>query len=139
MEGKVMKGTYVAASILTLALIGAVSAQGLVASAQDGDHVSKAQLKQLAREAQSPEQYEALAHYYDIQQNDYLRQAKDARHEWISRLQFTTSLFAKYPRPADSARNLYESYVEKASKAGALSARYSQLAEPSSAAAQQRM
>jgi hypothetical protein len=134
-----MKGRFIATTILTLALIGAVSAQGSVAAAQDGDHVSKAQLKQMAREAHSPEQYEALANYYDIQQKDYLKQARDARHEWISRIQFTTSLYAKYPRPADSARNLYESYVEKASKAGALSAKYSQLAEPSGEAAQQRM
>ncbi len=134
-----MKGTYVAASILTLALIGAVTAQGSVAAAQDGDHVSKAQLKQMAREAHSPEQYEALAHYYDIQQQDYLKLAKDARHEWVLRLQMTTSFYARYPRPADSARNLYEYYLEKASKAGARSAKYSQLAEPSGAAAQQRM
>ncbi len=35
---------------------------------------------------------------------------------------------AKYPRPVDSARNLYEYYLSKAFEAEKLSARYSQLA-----------
>jgi hypothetical protein len=37
---------------------------------------------------------------------------------------------AKYPRPVDSARNLYEYYMYKASEAGTLEAKYSRLAEP---------
>jgi hypothetical protein len=139
MEEKAMKGRYIAASILTLALIGAGSAHGSSAAVQNGDRVSKAQLKQMAREAHSPEQYKAVAHYYDIEQKDYLSQAADEKQEWIRRSQITTSLYAKYPKPADSARNLYEYYVEKASEAGTLSAKYSQLAEPTVAAAQPHM
>ena|SRR5579863_10645022 len=134
-----MKGRSIATGILTLALVGAGSMQGSVAAAQDGDHVSKAQLKQMAREAHSPAQYRALAHYYDIQQKDYLKQAAEEKQEWERRSQITTSLYAKYPKPADSARNLYEYYVVKASEAGALSTKYSQLAEPAGAATQQRM
>jgi len=34
---------------------------------------------------------------------------------------------AKYPRPVDLARNLYEYYMYKASEMGALSLKYSQL------------
>jgi hypothetical protein len=40
------------------------------------------------------------------------------------------SLYAKYPKPADQAKALYEYYLEKASEAGVLSAKYAQLAEP---------
>jgi len=40
------------------------------------------------------------------------------------------SMAAKYPRPADSARNLYEYYMYKANKAGALEAKYTNLAAP---------
>lgn len=134
-----MKGRFIEAGILTLALLGVGSAQGAVASAQDSDHISKTQLKQMASEARTPEQYKTLAHYYEGQQRDYLKQAADEKQEWIRRSQITTSLYAKYPKPADSARNLYEYYVEKASEAGALSAKYIQLADPSGTAAQQRM
>ena len=35
-------------------------------------------------------------------------------------------------RPVDSARNLYEYYMYKASEAGALEAKYSRLASPES-------
>lgn len=134
-----MKGTSIAASVLAIALIGAGSAKGSVAAAQDGNHVSQAQLKQMARDAHSPEQYRALAHYYDIQQKDFLQQAAVEKQEWERRSPITTSLYAKYPKPADSARNLYEHYVVKASEAGALSTKYGKLAEPAGVASQQRM
>jgi hypothetical protein len=133
------KGHFIAANILTLALVSVGSAQGAVASAQDADHVSQAQLNHMAREARTPEQYKALAHYYDSKQTDYLKQAEEEKQEWIRRSQITVSLYAKYPKPADSARSLYEYYAKKASEAGALSAKYGQMAEPESVVAQKRM
>jgi hypothetical protein len=139
MEGKQMNGRLIATGILTLAFVGVGSAQGAVASGGDDSHASQVQLKKMAREAHTPEQYKALAVSYEIQQQDYLKQAADAKQEWIRRTPITGSLYAKYPRPADSAKNVYECYVEKASKAGALSAKYAQLAEPAGTAAQQRM
>jgi hypothetical protein len=134
-----IKGRFIAASIVGLVLIGAGSAQRAVASAGDGDHVSKAQLKQMARDAHTPEQYQALANSYGSLQSYYLKQAADEEKEWARRRPITPSLSAKYPTPADSARNLYEYYVEKASEAGALSTKYAQMAQPASAATQQKM
>ena len=134
-----MKVRLIAAGILTLAFVGVGSAQGAVGSAGDDSHSSQAQLKKMAREAHTPEQYKALAVSYGMQQKDYLKQAADEKQEWIRRSQITVSLYAKYPKPADEAKYLYEYYVEKASEAGALSAKYAQLAEPAGAAAQQRM
>jgi len=134
-----MKKSCCATSILIFALVTVGSTQVAFANAESGEPHTQSQLRQLAREAHTPEQYKALAHYYDDQQKDYLKQAAIEKEEWVRRSQITVSLYAKYPRPADSARNLYEYYVEMASKAGALSAKYSHLAEPTSSATQQRM
>jgi len=41
-----------------------------------------------------------------------------------------TGIMAKYPRPVDSARNLYEYYMTRASEAGMLEAKYTRLAAP---------
>ena len=134
-----MNGRLIAASILTLAIVGIGTAQGAVASGGDDSHASQGQLKKMAREAHTPEQYRALAASYENQQKDYLKLAADEKQEWIRRSPPTPSLRAKYPTPADQAKSLYEYYVEKASEAGARSAKYAQLAEPAGAAAPQRM
>ena len=134
-----MNGRIVVAGILTFAFVGIGTAQGAVGAGGDDSHVSQGQLKRMAREAHTPEQYKALAASYENQQKDYLKLAADEKQEWIRRSPITGSLNAKYPRPADQAKNAYECYVEKASKAGALSAKYAQLAEPASATTQQHM
>jgi hypothetical protein len=139
MEGKRMNVRLIAAGILTLAFVGVGSAQGAVSSGEDESYTSPAQLKRMAREAHTPEQYKALAVSYEAQQKDYLKRAADEKQEWIRRSPITGSLNAKYPRPADQAKAAYECYIEKASKAGVLSAKYAQLAEPASGTAQQRM
>jgi hypothetical protein len=134
-----MKKRQFLGSILSFALVSFGIAQAMAASAQDGEHYTQSQRKKMAEEAHSPEQYRALAIHYGKLQKDYLQQAAEEKQEWARRSQITTSLYAKYPKPADSARNLYEYYVEKASDAGALSAKYSQLAEATSTAALQHM
>jgi hypothetical protein len=140
MEGPFMiKKGFCAAAILSFALVGVVSAQGAISSAENGDHYTKSQLKQLERDAHTPGQYTALAQYYGKQQKDYAQQAAEEKQEWARRSQITTSLYAKYPKPADSARNLYEYYAVKASEAAALSAKYSQLADSSAPSTQQHM
>jgi hypothetical protein len=123
-----MKRSFLAAGILSFALASAGSAQGAVPPAGDGDHYTQSQLKQMARDARTQEQYTALANSYDKQQRDYLQQAAEEKVEWERRSQNIVSINAKYPRPVDSARYLYEYYVYKASEAGALSAKYGQLA-----------
>jgi len=134
-----MKKGFSGASILFFALMSVATAHGAVAPAAEVDHVNNAQLKQMAREAHTPEQYQALANSYERQQKYYLKQAADEKQEWVRRSQITTSLYAKSPSPADTARNLYEYYVEKASEAGALSAKYSQMAEPMASATEHQM
>jgi hypothetical protein len=130
MEVATMKGIFFATSILSIALVSTGSAQGSIPSAEDGDHYTRAQLKQLTREAHTPEQYRTLAGYYEKQHKDYLQQAVEEKQEWVRRSQNIMGVAAKYPRPVDSARYLYEYYVKKAAEAGLLSAKYTQLAEP---------
>ncbi|MGD0547925.1 MAG: hypothetical protein ABR991_08890 [Terracidiphilus sp.] len=88
-------------------------------------------MKQLAADAHSPQQFKTLASYFGVQHDDYLKQATEEKKEWERRSQNVTGVLAKYPRPVDSARNLYEYYMYKASEAGALEAKYSQMANPS--------
>ena len=131
-------GTFLA-GFLSFALVSVASAQSTVAPAGDGDHYTKSQLNKMVQEAHTPEQYEALASYYGQQQENYHQKAKEVHHEWVRQWSYNMSRFAKYPAPADSARNLYQDYVKKAAEAGAFFEKYSQLAQPAGPAMQQRM
>ena len=122
-----MRSHLFAASILFCASVGITGAQELAPSSNPKTHYSKAQAKQLMREAHSPNEYRALAGYYGEQQTSYLKQAAEEKQEWVRRSQNIVGVAAKYPRPVDSARNLYEYYMYKASEMGALSLKYSQL------------
>jgi len=122
-----MTRNLLAAGILTFALAGLGNAQGTAPSAENGPHYTQAQVKQLVREAHTPEQYNALANYYAKQQQDYLKQAEEERQEWVRRSENIMVVAAKYPKPVDSARYLYEYYMSKASEAGNLAVKYRQL------------
>jgi len=125
-----MKLNLFAACILALALAGVASAQNATPSAETGNRYTKAQLKELAHQARTPEQYKALAHYYGERQKNYLQLATQAKAEWEQRSRNAPHTFGKYPRPVDWARDLYENYMEKASKSETLQAKFTQLAEP---------
>jgi hypothetical protein len=127
---KHMKLSLFATCILSLALAGVASAQGAASAPETGAHYTQAQLKQLAFNAHAPAQYTALANYYGGQRNDYLQKAAEEKAEWDRRSQNIVSVAAKYPRPVDSARNLYEYYMYKASEAGTLEAKYNRLSAP---------
>jgi hypothetical protein len=127
---KHMNRNLFATCILALAFAGAASAQGAASSAETGAHYTKAQVKEMKRNAQAPAQYAVLASYYGAQKADYLLLAAEAKKEWVRRSQNVTGGFLKYPRPVDSSRNLYEYYLYKASKTETLQAKYSQLAVP---------
>jgi hypothetical protein len=117
-----------AAWILSLAFTGIGNAQGTVSPVENGVHYTQAQLKDLMRNAHAPDQYRALATYYGERHERYLKEATEENKEWERRSQNIMSVAAKYPRPVDSARNLYEYYMVKASESGALEEKYSQLA-----------
>jgi hypothetical protein len=105
-------------------------AQGTASSSETGAHYTQAQIKQLALNAHAPAEFNALASYYGAQRHSYLLQAAEEKKEWDRRSQNVMGVAAKYPRPVDSARNLYEYYMAKASEAGTLEAKYGRLASP---------
>jgi hypothetical protein len=57
-------------------------------------------------------------------------QAAEAQQEWAPRSVDATGSGAQYPRPVDSAHNLYDYYAYKAKHAGKLRAKHSRLANP---------
>ena len=125
-----MTRNLLATCILSLAFAGVGNAQGTASSPETGAHYTQAQMKQLALNAHAPAQYTVLTSYYGAQKANYLQQAAEEKKEWQRRSQNITSIAAKYPRPVDSARNLYEYYMYKATEAGTLEAKYSRLAAP---------
>jgi hypothetical protein len=125
-----MTRNLLATCVLSLAFAGVGYAQGTASSSETGAHYTKAQLNQLVLSAHAPEQYTAIASYYGAQKANYLQQAAEEKKEWERRSQNIMSVAAKYPRPVDSARNLYEYYMYKAAEAGTLEAKYSRLAMP---------
>jgi hypothetical protein len=125
-----MKRTLLAAGIMSCVLAGLGGTAAMAASAENGEHYTQAQIKRMAHEAHTPEQYTVLAGYYDQQQKHFAEQAAEEKAEWARRSQYTQSIEAKYPRPVDSARYLYEYYAAKAAEAATLSAKYNQLAAP---------
>jgi hypothetical protein len=128
-----MKNNLFAACILSFTLAGVANAQAPASSTENGTHLTQSQLKELARNAHAPEQYSALATIYSNRQKDYLQQAADEKQEWIRRSQNIVSIAAKYPRPVDSARYLYEYYSTMAAESGQLAAKYGQLSAPATA------
>ena len=125
-----MKRNLFTAWVLSLALPGIGSAQGAPTTESKGEQITSAQVKQIVRDGRAPEHYKSLAGYYGERAKTYLQKAAEEKKEWESLSQNVSSAAAKYPRPSDSARNLYEYYTHKASEAGALEAKYSQLASP---------
>ena len=123
-----MTRNQIAACFLSLAVTGIANAQS-TASADSGAKYTQAQVKQLELTANTSSQYRVLAAYYGEQNKSYLQKAAEEKKEWERRSQNVMGVAAKYPRPVDSARNLYEYYMYKASTTGALEAKYDKLGE----------
>jgi spore coat polysaccharide biosynthesis protein SpsF (cytidylyltransferase family) len=92
-------------------------------------HYSRAQLRQLTKEAHTQQQYQTLAEHFHNQQQRFQQQAHSEEQEWVRRSQYTVGVAQKYPRPADSAKNLYDYYAYEADQNGKLAARYEDLAQ----------
>lgn len=125
---------YEAAVICGLAMPVLASNSSPVAS-REPVHSSKAEVAQLRKNAHTPDQYHALAVYYGDRKTSFQDQATQMKNELERRSQSVVGPAAKYPRPVDSARNLYEYYAYEASQAGVLQAQYQHLAESGSEAA----
>jgi hypothetical protein len=116
--------------VISLALATIGGAQTTTSPSSSDTQYTQAQLKQLAKNANTLTQYQALASYYDAQQKRNLARATEEKQEWERRSANVMLTAAKYPRPVDSAHYLYDYYTYKAGEAGQLAAKYAQLAAP---------
>ncbi len=96
------------------------------ASIPDGQTVtlSSSEAKQLERSAHTLAEFTQLASYFEMQGKEYSRKAAEEKQEWERRSQNTSGVNQKYPRPVDSARNLFEYFTYKAAQAEGLAAKY---------------
>lgn len=113
---------------IALGFVSVSWAQSKTTSEDSTGHYNRTELRQAVLSAHSPEQFKTLANYYRTRHDNYMKQAAEEKKEWERRNQNVTGVLAKYPRPVDSARNLYEYYMTKAEEAGELEAKYSNLA-----------
>ena len=123
-----MSRSLFAMCVLSAALSSLGTAQGTQPQPGKDNSYSQAELKRLVRDAHTPEQFRELAGYYGKEQQTYLQKAAEEKQEWVRRSQYVMASAAKYPRPVDSAHNLYEYDLSMASQAEKLSLKYSQLA-----------
>ena len=123
---------FIAVCVLCASLVRPGSAQVAANSAKNDDHRTQ-KFDQLVRDAHTAKQFQALGNYCDRQQKEFMQQAAEAKVKWDKRSQNTVGVLAKYPRPVDSAKYLYEYYVRKAAEAGSLAQKYRRLAEPADA------
>jgi hypothetical protein len=123
-----MKSTLIASVVLVLAVATPGFAQEHIGSTSPAAHYTRTQLSQLIRDAHTQEQYETLATYYRGKQTTFSEEASQEKQEWIRRSQTVVLINAKYPRPVDSARYLYEYYVDQARRTDQLATKYEQLA-----------
>jgi hypothetical protein len=130
MEKHVNEGGKTMTRLMTLAftVAVAVSATGLIC-AQPPDHrpYTQSEIKQMIRDAHTPQQYHDLAVYFRGRQQDFEQQAQSEKIEWDRRSQITAASYQKYPRPADSSRNRYEYFTYEAQQMSDQAAHYESL------------
>jgi hypothetical protein len=123
-EDQMNSKVYVACMAIALAA-GSVAAR---AESSTPVKLSNAELKQMEHNAQTPEQYAALASYFRSRQQDFRQQAVSEVPLMAWRSQFTFSLAAKYPRPYDSSRNRYDYFMYETHQMSQKAAYYEGLA-----------
>lgn len=98
------------------------------ARAKEPPQYTAAQIRDMARTSHTPDQYSELADYYQSRRRMFVHKASEEMDLWAQRNAVITPLSQKWPRPVDSARNLYDYYIYQAAKSAARAARYSDLA-----------
>jgi hypothetical protein len=90
----------------------------------DKPTLTSTEVKRLEKTSPSQDDSLRLVSYYALRQHKYQQRANEERKEWERRSRNITCIAAKYPRPVDSARNLYEYNLLKAAEMESLQAKY---------------
>jgi hypothetical protein len=123
-----MNRTLIVVTLFSLTSSLAGTAQTTMQTAGVTAPMSSHDVQNLIRSAHSVAQYKELAQYFHQREADYRAEAAAAKIERDRRAEVNAGLYQKYPRPVDSAQNLYESYVADANTAALQARRYDQLA-----------
>lgn len=91
-------------------------------------NLTKAEVSRMMRNANTPDQYHALAVYFRTQQVRYQQRADAEKAEWQRRQSDQSALAMKYPRPVDSSRNRYEYFIYESKQMGVRAAHFESLA-----------
>jgi hypothetical protein len=112
-------------------LIVALRFAGPAAAATPGDRpeYTTAEIRQMAQDARTVQQFAVLADYYQTRRRMYQHKAAREMDLWAERNTVMTPLSEKWPRPVDAARNLYEYYLQMADESASLVERYNRLAD----------
>ncbi len=122
-----MTRTSIAVAILSFALPFAGSAQSTPQSTSMSAHDAQV----LTKSAHSVAEYQQLATYFHQQESHYRAEAVAEKTELDRRAQVNAALYQKYPRPVDSAKYFYQSYVNQADAAALQAQHFDQLAATS--------
>ena len=123
-----MKRCVLLFEIVTFMLIAGFGC-AIHAQSDDLSHFTGGQIKHLARTAKTEEDFTQIANYYWARQREYNRKAHEELIEWGRRNGIYSPAMEKWPRPVDSARNLYEYYRYEEAQSARLFAKYSKMAD----------
>ncbi len=112
-----MKSFLSVAGVVTFVIAAASSLGAVTLPPSGSSHYTANQVKQMIREAHTADQYRAVAHYFEQRHSDFSQMAADQMEEVQRRAQNTSGPAAKWPRPVDVARNLYDYYAHEADDA----------------------
>jgi hypothetical protein len=118
----------VASTLLFLMAPVAGMGQSTVQTASLNSPLTPQEARSLVKSAHSTMEYQQLAGYFHQQESLYRAKAADEKVELDRRAQVNAGLYQKYPRPVDSAQNLYDSYVNSANGAAVQARHYDALA-----------
>jgi hypothetical protein len=113
---------------IACALLAFAATSGIAgAGSANATNYGKADLKKMARDAQTSEEHRVLASYYRMRQQQFADQAHD-EIVWFARRSLNVSLpAAKYPTPLDSSRNRYEYFNYETQRMSRQAAHYESL------------
>jgi hypothetical protein len=97
--------------------------------------LTRPDVRQQIQTAHNPQQYQALADYFRLQEKSFRAKAAAEKLVWDARSQNIAATGNKYPRPVDSAHYLYDSYSYDADQSRQKAEHYEQLAAHSTTSA----
>jgi len=123
-----MKRIWIIVTMLSLALLFLGVARLQAQTKDQSVSLSASDAHRLMKTAHDSGQYRALAAYFRQKEQSSSSQRDAELSLWNSRKQGIAANQNKYPRPVDSAHNLYDYYVYETSHAAAQAHHYEQMA-----------